>query len=345
MRDAILDMPPNLLAPDFVQADEFTSMGFTNLDFGPLGIAPKVFSDTPLGLPLPDFGTDMFPPETDFSTDLSDAHELPAYELLLQLIELFFEKLHSLLPCFHKVDFLSRVYDNSLQTEAPLLLLAICCVVARYHADHSIRAREKDWYEQARSMYELTRRRPYPGLRTLQAAIILIFHANTVGDFSSSWLFLGKAWRQAVVLGMNHVDGDNVVMMGLNRADAGAGNPKVYGLEKTEAHTAVEKEEFRRTLWFLLITDRIHAWPTGWPHAITETQFKVDFPIADSLFQAMDSTSTSSPYNNASFTRPTRRPGRLMDSLPSAKDPLNVFHYIAVAHVLLGRICELIHSL
>jgi hypothetical protein len=33
--------------------------------------------------------------------------------------------------------------------------------------------------------------------------------------------------------------------------------------------------------------DRNHAWPTGWPNAIDERQFKVDIPVPDEVFQAM----------------------------------------------------------
>lgn len=82
--------------------------------------------------------------------------------------------------------------------------------------------------------------------------------------------------------------------------------------------------------------------PTGWGIAIPEPQFKVDFPIADVLFQSLDSNLETSPYLNTPFTRNLKR---LITFSSSARDPLNLFHYISVAHILLGRISELIYSL
>jgi hypothetical protein len=116
----------------------------------------------------------------------------------------------------------------------------------------------------------------------------------------------------------------------------------VFGLPSCAGRTVIEREEQRRTLWLLFMADRGHAWPTGWPNALPETHFKVDIPIADSLLQALDPEERNKPFKNAPFTGNLRR---LITSLPSEEDPTNIFHYICVAHVLLGRISELIHSL
>lgn len=82
--------------------------------------------------------------------------------------------------------------------------------------------------------------------------------------------------------------------------------------------------------------------PTGWPNAINELQFKVDIPIADSLFQMLDPDTEIIPHANTVFTRNLNS---LINASSSGKGPLNLFQYIAIAYVLLGRISELIHSL
>ncbi|KAL1794742.1 hypothetical protein ACET3X_006558 [Alternaria dauci] len=117
-------------------------------------------------------------------------------------------------------------------------------------------------------------------------------------------------------------------------------NSNVFG--KSEAHSVVEREEYRRALWLLFIMDRMNSWPSGWPNAIPEIQFKVDIPIADTLFQNMDPDLRVSPFNNLPFTRNL---SRLIDSAQAVDGPLNVFHYVIVAHVLLGRVSELRYSL
>ncbi|KAI8940024.1 hypothetical protein NX059_003746 [Plenodomus lindquistii] len=114
------------------------------------------------------------------------------------------------------------------------------------------------------------------------------------------------------------------------------------GPDRSEVGTMVEAEECRRTLWLLFIMDRTQAWPTGWPHAIPESQFKVDLPIADTRFQALDPEIVAIPQHAVPFARQL---DLLICTLNSAKQPWNLLHYIAVANVLLGKVADLTHSL
>jgi hypothetical protein len=119
-------------------------------------------------------------------------------------------------------------------------------------------------------------------------------------------------------------------------------NENVYDLPNCEGSAVIEKEEQRRTLWLLFMSDRNFAWPTGWPNALPETHFKVDIPVADSLFQTLPLESRQRAIENTPFTGNI---SRLVTSLSAAENPLNIFHYICVVHVILGRVSDLIHSL
>ncbi|KAJ4372446.1 hypothetical protein N0V83_004220 [Neocucurbitaria cava] len=336
-------MQPALPFPfDLEQRDVQGFTPFSGMNFGLSGPLVTPYTDHPIGYPTPDTGADGMLIDETFQNqqDILINFELPDDELLIELVRLFFEHLYQKFPCFHKQSFLRNVENGQLQKEAPLVLYAMCCITSRHHPDIAVRKRQSDWYDQAKLSYDLTRRFPEQALRTMQAVIILIYHAFTVGDFSSSWLSLGKSWRQAVALGMNRMDADHVAPK--PRHDSAQHPEEVLGLEMSRGRTSVEREEYRRTLWILFMMDRSHAWPTGWPNAILDIQFKVDLPIADTLFQAMDPDLETSPYTNTPFTRNLNR---LINSLSHAKEPVNFFHYISVAHVLLGRISELIHSL
>jgi hypothetical protein len=87
--------------------------------------------------------------------------------------------------------------------------------------------------------------------------------AWTVGDYSTSWLALGKIWRQACSYGFNQLDAEPTEKRGLFLAPL----PLNIG----------EKDELRRVLWSLLFLDRDQCWATGWPHAIANRQFLVTF--------------------------------------------------------------------
>lgn len=276
------------------------------------------------------------------SENLLAEFQLPSQELLVELVDIFFENLSQMFPCFHRKHFQSRLQSGTIQKQSSLVLFAMCCLAARFHPNASVRQREKDWYEHAKFSYQLTQRDPYPGLLTIQAAVLIIAYASTAGDFSSGWLFLGKAWRQAIALGMNRMDASNAAALGMRLQDMTETHTPECFLERKKSKPVVEEEEQRRTLWLLFIMDRNHAWPTGWPNALPETHFKIDLPVADSLLKTMDPEAESTSYENTTFTRNL---GRLIISSSSAKDPLNVFHYVCIAHVLLGRVTDLVHSL
>lgn len=210
---------------------------------------------------------------TSLDQELTTQNGLPANHILLELLGLFFDNVYPQFPCFHQDTLRKEVQDETLQREASSFLYAICAIACSYHRNPSVKRNQREWYETAKFAYDLSLRNPDPALRTIQTAILIICHGLTVGDFSTSWLTVGKAWRQASVLGLNRMDAPR------------QGN--VYGISHTIPEAAVVREEYRRTLWMLFIMDRNHAWPTGWPNAIDERQFKVDIPVADEVFQAM----------------------------------------------------------
>jgi hypothetical protein len=267
--------------------------------------------------------------------------ELPSQEIVVQLVELFFDNLYHVFPCFHRTRFQEQVRDGTMQRNASLLLYAICCVSARYHPLGSIKQRTQDWYEQAKLSYQLTPRYPWPGVRAIQAALLLTYHASTAGDFSSSWLFLGKAWRQAIALELHRMDASGA-SLGIVPTDMNATHEQSSRTQDFDSSSAVDQEECRRTLWLLLNMDRNHAWPTGCPNAVSEMHFKVDVPVAESMFQAMTPATERDRNDRVPFTRNL---GRLIMALGSMQGPAGIFHYICIAHIILGRIAELIHSL
>ncbi|KAH4110506.1 hypothetical protein HBH46_020210 [Parastagonospora nodorum] len=295
-----------------------------------------------------DLSTPVLPkwyPDSEVSSEdqsiLQETH-LPSYDLLVELVDLFFEHLYHVFPCFHQKVFIEQVQLGTTQSQSPILLFAICCVTARFHLDATVRQREREWYEQAKFSYQLTQRNPDPALPTIQAALLIIEYACTAGDFSSAWLFLGKAWRQAIALGMNRMDASSAVSMDSRPREIDVDHATNTSVKDGKGLTAVDKEERRRTMWLLFIVDRYHSWPTGWPNALPETHFKVDIPVADSSFQAMDPFTKHSVATTTPFTR---KLSRLITSSNSANEPVNVFRYICIAHVLLGRVAELVHSL
>ncbi|KAF2464078.1 uncharacterized protein BDR25DRAFT_243335 [Lindgomyces ingoldianus] len=300
-------------------------MQFPRINFdSPLARLEDVNANQQSGYPTPTSVLDSLANgnESSFVKDFVLPTPIPEDTVLFELIELFFAHFQDSFPCFHRITIMDDLRTRKLQTESPLLLYSMCAIAARWHSNPAIKALERDWYQQAKFFYELTERYPEPGLRTLQAVICLIFHATTVGDFSAGYIYLGKAWRQACALGLNRLDAEE--------------NGTFFG-PRPEPETCLEREESRRALWLLFIADRGQSWPTGWPHAIDDRHFKIDLPIAEVDFQAMTLQGTPLTRNLDTLIRSC--------SAPHPGDPLNMFHYLVVAHIMLGRTVEQVHSL
>ena len=239
---------------------EFMQLPGMNFNMPSLASPSQTRSPGPVDYPTPEsrLANSSTEDSLKFQQDLLAGFQLPDNELLAELVTLFFKHLYHMFPCFHKRSFLANVQNGHFQAEVPLLLYAICCIASRFHPETAVRKRQADWYEQAKFSYDLTRRFPNQGFRTIQAVLLLIYHAYTIGDFSSSWLFVGKAWRQAVALGMNRMDAATCSRAAGDARSAEEEN--VFDVGLSRGRTAVEREEYRRTLWLLYILDRNNAW-------------------------------------------------------------------------------------
>lgn len=197
---------------------------------------------------------------------------LPEQVLVLELTEIFFSRFSYYLPLLHKSTFLAKVQSQQLHDQAPELLYAVITIAAKTHPDYSVRALGNDWFHEALSLCEKAQRDPRPTLHNIQAACLLLFYAWSFGEYSTGWILLGNAWRQACYLGFNHMDAEHKRLPGF----------------APEPQSHFEVEERRRTVWMLFIMDRQMSIPCGWPHAIDDRQFMVNLPINDDVFQMED---------------------------------------------------------
>ena len=134
--------------------------------------APQVEGPRRLDYPQPLSGLNES--STNFEDNVTPQAALPADDVLMELVVLFFENVNQVFPIFHKKTFFEHLQTRRPQTEAPSLLYAICAIASRYHQDALVRNRQREWYELARFEYDLTPRDPYPSLRTIQAALLIL---------------------------------------------------------------------------------------------------------------------------------------------------------------------------
>ncbi|KAK2762206.1 hypothetical protein FQN54_001215 [Arachnomyces sp. PD_36] len=195
-------------------------------------------------------------------------------------------------------------------------------MAARSHPDSTIQAQKEAWYCKAKELYAETQHDPHQPLQIVQAAACIIFQALMSRDYSVAWLVMGKAWRQAVALGFHRLEGDRIRSPG----------------QAPEPTSLVEKEEQRRTMWTLFILDRGMCFPVGLPHAIDDRQFMANLPLDTSVFQGIGSV----PIESTTAKPFMRNFAKLLTSVqldPNDPSP-DLFHFIIVSYLLLGRIAE-----
>lgn len=245
------------------------------------------------------------------SVSVTPPAEIPAKETVLELVDLFLAKFSAWLPCFHENRLRESIKSGELQQEAPVLVYAILAIAARLSPKQSIRSQEFGWYTNAKYLYEMTEHNSEPSLRILQAAACVIFYSQAMCNYSTQWMFLARAWRQACSLGFNKIDASTPMVPAL----ALAAPPK----------DGIEKEERRRTMWVLLVFDRDSSYPTGWAPAIEKKNFAVNRPIEEERFQ--QSVKSQGYETAASFL------GK------------NTFSMLTRAYDVLGRVVEHTHIL
>jgi len=211
-------------------------------------------------------------PQDSATPNSEPAAPFPPRETLLELVDIFFDRFYTFLPIFHRRELASMAAAPA--AAPPLLLYAVLAVTAGNHPDPQVRAFGTSWYEEAKDLYGSTPYQPEEPLRTLQAAACIILQALMVGEHSTAWLVLGRAWRQAVALGFHRLDSDEP--------------PRLPNVTQPLTLGWRELEQARRTIWALFMFDRGMCFPVGLAHAVDERQLRVTLPMSEDGFQARD---------------------------------------------------------
>lgn len=190
-------------------------------------------------------------------------------ENMVDLLEIFFADYHPFLPCIHHRTYLDHVKSDTETAKSSPLFWALLSVAVSRHGQSYLRCLQHIFLARARSIFDRQSSQIACSIQTLQAAVWVVFQTYTSGDLTEAWLFLGKACRLAALLRLDRIDHD--------RAER--------SYPALRPRNEIEKEEQRKTVWTLFLLDRFISCFVGFPLAIDERQFRVNFPIDDDIFQ------------------------------------------------------------
>lgn len=240
---------------------------------------------------------------------------LPSGQDLEDLFDVFFERYHPLLPSIHQASFRKQYSQGLIDLNSDPLPWAIASVAAKSQTDQRRRQLCTAWLDKSISLFDANVGSLNHPQHTLQASVWIIFQCYVRAEMPDMWLWMGKACRLATLLGFD-------------RIDATRGQSPFAPAFSNE----LELEERRQAVWALYMLDRFLSCLCGWPLAIDDRAFKVNFPRDDAEFQSGNLGGSSDPF---SLDIPTPFGASTLQSGPETLRPGQIITRLTV---LLGRI-------
>ncbi|KAE8352810.1 fungal-specific transcription factor domain-containing protein [Aspergillus coremiiformis] len=195
---------------------------------------------------------------------------LPAQEVIDELNQIYFEKVHPYMPILHRPRHLAAM-NLAASVRPPVCLQYVtwcqaASVSEKYSNLHAL------FYQRARKYAELDEMKGFgEGVLSLpycQTWLLIGTYEFRMMFFPRAWLSVGKAARLAIMLGLNRLDGPGL--------DVKQSLPP--------ARDWTEKEERRRVFWMTFCVDRFASVGTGWPVLIDERDAKTNLPATEEAF-------------------------------------------------------------
>ncbi|PLB55143.1 hypothetical protein P170DRAFT_33222 [Aspergillus steynii IBT 23096] len=195
---------------------------------------------------------------------------LPAREVIDELNQIYFEKIHPALPVLHRPRHLAAM-DLAPNVRPPVCLQYItwshaASVTDKYNNLHEL------FYQRARKYAELEEMKGLGegvlSLACCQTWLLIGTYEFRMMCFPRAWLSVGKASRLSLMLGLNRIDG--------------LGHGVKQSLPATSDWT--EKEERRRVFWMAYCVDRFASVGTGWPVLFDDRDITTNLPASEEAF-------------------------------------------------------------
>jgi hypothetical protein len=202
---------------------------------------------------------------------IEGADILPPKNIQLHLAEIYFDFVYGQsYPLLHKPSFMRRLAAGNV---APVLVLAVCAVSARFSNHPKVRTepaflRGENWARAARGI--ALKRYDTPNITILIVYLLLGLHEFGTCQGGRSWMLAGMAQRMAFAL-LLHKDLDH----------------NGWGRDKTDQSqlSPTDREIRRRTMWACFLMDRFNASGTDRPMQMSEDFVNIPLPIKEQYFQ------------------------------------------------------------
>jgi len=217
----------------------------------------------------------------------SPDHDLPPYDLLYALADLYFKHINTWCPILHRRSTLDALFGPSTLEEADRILLhAIVATTLRFSTDTRLndenRRRFHDMSKQKVLLYGLEN----SSVKALQALVILALDLVGSSNGPPGWNLLALITRSIVQLGL---------AVETTSSSVSPSYPSIYTLRVMvlpEPKSWIEDEGRRRLFWMGYLLDRYATIATAFEFALDEREIDRKLPCRDDLFSRNQAVET-----------------------------------------------------
>jgi hypothetical protein len=205
--------------------------------------------------------------------------DLPPYDLLYALVDLYFEHINTWCPMLHRRTTLDALFGPSPLDEADrILLYAIVATTLRFSSDPRLNDDNRKRYHDSSKQKVLLYGLENSSVTALQALVILALDLVGSSNGPPGWKLLALIARSVVQLGLA-VESTSSLYSSVY--------PSIYTLRAVvlpEPANWIEDESRRRLFWIMYLLDRYATIATAFDFALDEKDIDRKLPCKDEFF-------------------------------------------------------------
>ncbi|KAG6316977.1 hypothetical protein E4U22_006645 [Claviceps purpurea] len=205
--------------------------------------------------------------------------DLPPYDLLYALVDLYFKHINTWCPILHRKTTLDSLFGPStLQETDRILLHAIVATTMRYSSDARLTEDRRQHYHKACKARVLLYGMENTSVKSLQALVILALDVVGSSNGPPGWNILALITRSVVQLGL---------AVETNSFSVCPNYTSIYTLRAVilpEPKDFIEEESRRRLFWMTYILDRYATIATAFEFALADKEIDRTLPCRDDLW-------------------------------------------------------------
>jgi hypothetical protein len=212
-------------------------------------------------------------------TQISADQDLPPYDLLYALVDLYFKHINTWCPILHRKTTLDSLFGPVVVEETDKILLhAIVATTLRYSTDSRLTDERRQHYHDVSKQRVLLYGMENSSVKALQALVILALDLCGSSNGPPGWNIMALITRSVVQLGL---------AVESNSFSVSPNYTSIYTLRAMilpEPRDFIEEESRRRLFWMIYLLDRYATISTAFEFALDDREIDRTLPCRDDLW-------------------------------------------------------------